>query len=141
MKLKKQLQVYYTGTIIGVIFAVIGFSYNAWRLEVTEDNNNIRIASFTVLKELAELEQLIYAGHYDDDTTAGSPRRGWIKVGLVVDLSSLISQSVKDSALSLKASWKDNWQKFTAEQDATDRLIVSIDKVRNELKLTLADLQ
>jgi hypothetical protein len=141
MKIEKQLHLYYTGTIIGVIFAVIGFSYNAWRLEVTEDNNNIRIASFAVLKELAELEQLIYAGHYDKNTVAGSPRRGWIKVGLVVDLSSLISPPVRDQALSLKASWQSNWQKFTDDQAATDTLITSIDAVRNTLKTTLVELQ
>ena len=141
MKLKKQLQVYFTGTIIGVIFAVIGFSYNAWRLEVTEDNNNIRVASFTVLKELAELEQLIYAGHYDKNTAEGSPRRGWIKVGLIVDLSSLINHAVRDEAVSLKSSWQANWQSFTDDKKATDMLIVNIDAVRAELKSTLDALE
>ena len=141
MELQDQLKLYYTGTILGVIFAAIGFSYNAWRLELSEENNNIRIASFAVLNELAELEQLIYAGHYDKNAVDGSPRRGWIKVGLIVDLSSLINESVKEKALLLKSSWGSNWQKFTQSREATDALVVDIDAVRNELKSTLARLE
>lgn len=141
MELEKQLKLYYTGTIIGVIFAVIGFSYNAWRLELTEDNNNIRIASFAVLNQLAELEQLIYAGHYDKNKIDGSPRRGWVKVGLIVDLCSLIDNSVKEKALILKSSWESNWQKYSDDREATDKLIVKIDSVRDELKSVLATLE
>lgn len=32
---------------------------------MTEENSNIRTASFQVLIELAEREQIVYAAHYD----------------------------------------------------------------------------
>lgn len=64
---------------MGLVFAVIGFSYNAWRLESSEKNNNVRLAAFTVITELAQLEQLVYAAHYDQDPVNGSPRKGWVK--------------------------------------------------------------
>jgi len=98
MELEDKLKVYYVTAIFSVVFAVVGFSYNAWRLEVTEDNSNIRAASFEVLTVLAELEQIIYAAHYDKDTKEGSPRKGWVKIGLIVDLDSLISKSSEEQA-------------------------------------------
>ena len=163
MKLVDKLKIYYVGSVLGVLFAVIGFSYNAWRLESTEDNNNIRMASFAILtepekfefdedepiqekptpflkKELAELEQIIYAAHYDKNEIEGSPRKGWVKVGLIVDLSSLINKPVKDKAELLKLSWGNNWNAFTQNRNLTDKLIKEIETVRKELKSTLTML-
>lgn len=100
--LKKKLRLYYITTIFSLLFAVVGFSYNTWRLEVSEDNNNVRTASFEVLKSLSEFEQVIFAAHYDQDDDAGNPRLGWIKIGLIVDLSGLISPEVESSAVQLK---------------------------------------
>jgi hypothetical protein len=78
--LKKKLRLYYITTIFSLVFAVVGFSYNAWRLEVSKDNNNIRTASFEVLKNLAEFEQVLFSAHYDQDEVSGNPRLGWIKI-------------------------------------------------------------
>lgn len=71
-----KLKLYYLTAIFSLIFSLLGFSYNAWRMEVSEDNSNIREAAFEVLKELGELEQIVYALHYDHDQTSGSPRKG-----------------------------------------------------------------
>lgn len=32
---------------------------------------------------LSEFEQVIYANHYDLNDVEGSPRLGWVKIGLV----------------------------------------------------------
>jgi hypothetical protein len=50
---------------LSIVLAVVGISYSAWRLELSEDDINIRTALFTMLPKLAQLEQLIYASHYD----------------------------------------------------------------------------
>jgi hypothetical protein len=141
MGLKRRLRVYYLTAIFGVIFAVLGFSYNAWRLEVSEDNSNIRTASFEVLVLLAELEQLIYAAHYDQDFDEGNPRKGWVKVGLIVDLSTLIGSAAKEESRELKTAWGQNWQSMPNNRSATDFLIQEIDSVRSEIKLTLKQLE
>lgn len=73
MDLENKLKAYYATAILGAVFAVIGFTYNAWLLEVSEDNTNIGTAAFAVLNELAELEQTIYSAHYDQDSVNGSP--------------------------------------------------------------------
>ena len=140
MELENKLKIYYIIAILSLVFAVIGFSYNAWRLEVTEDNSNIRTASFKVLGQLAELEQIIFAAHYDKDMDAGNPRKGWVKVGLIVDLSVLISKPVEKKSLDLKETWSNNWQKAASEQDATIKLTEAIDQVRNEIKQVLGGL-
>lgn len=119
----------------------MGFSYNAWRLEVSEDNNNIRTAAFEVLILLAELEQLIYAAHYDKDLEEGNPRKGWIKVGLIVDLSNLISSDSRGQAEELKIAWNNNWRSIANNRTATNFLVQEIDSVRGEIKLTLKQLE
>ena len=137
MELDMKLKVYYVTAIFSLLFAVIGFSYNTWRLEVTEDNSNIRTDSFEVLSTLAQLEQIIFAARYDKDPVEGNPRSGWVKVGLVVDLSALIGKSVEEKAAKLKDVWSKNWEVMASQQEATDLLIAEIEVVRQEIKLKL----
>ena len=141
MDIETKLKNTYLTALMGVIFAVVGFAYNTWRLEVTEDNNNIRTACFEVFKELAELEQIIYAHHYDNDTVNGNARTGWVKVGLIVDLSSLINADVSTASHTLKVSWQDKWHTLGKEQATADKLITNIDNVRTSLKTTLSQLR
>jgi len=139
--IENKLRIYYITAIFSVIFAVIGFSYNAWRLELTEENSNIRTASFQVLTELAEFEQIIYAAHYDNDKVAGSPRKGWVKIGLIVDLSVLIDMSVHKSAMQLHKAWSDNWESLNASENIAQDLISEIEKVRQQVKQKLYKLE
>ncbi len=139
--LEKKFKTYYLTAIFSLIFAVVGFSYNAWRLEVTEDNSNIRTAAFEVLTELAEFQQLIYSAHYDKDMVAGNPRTGWVKVGLIVDLSSLIGERVADKTKHLQKTWSNNWGNIQKSRKATDKLVADIDLVRVAIKETLKNLE
>jgi len=138
--LEKKFKIYYLTAIFSLIFAVVGFSYNAWRLEVSEDNSNIRTAAFEVLTELSVLQQLIYSAHFDHDKSAGNPRVGWVKVGLIVDLSALISKPVETKAIDLKNVWSKSWDTFANNRNSTDQLILKIDAVRNAIKSTLKNL-
>ncbi|MFT4562889.1 MAG: hypothetical protein ACI9BW_002640 [Gammaproteobacteria bacterium] len=141
MNLENKLIGYYTTALPGLVFAIVGFSYNAWRLEVSEDNSNIRTASFAVLTELAQLEQLIYATHYDKNIEHATPRDGWVKVGLIVDLSMLIGEPVERKAVILKTVWREDWASIADERIAVDDLVNAIDGVRGEIKTQLKMLQ
>lgn len=57
----KRLKIYQLTSIITILFTLVGFTYNVHRLEQTEQNTNIRTSSFEILKELANLEQIVYA--------------------------------------------------------------------------------
>ena len=140
MELENRLKVYYVMAIFSMFFALLGFTYNAWRMEVSEDNNTIRTASFEVLKVLAETQQLIYAAHYDQNEIEGDPRKGWVKIGLIVDLSFLINQSVERRAQQLRQAWQDNWGIMADDRHATNKLINEIEQVRSEIKSTLIAL-
>ena len=102
---ERRMKWYQATAIFSVLFALLGFTYNVWRLEVTERNSSRREASFESLLQLAELEQLVFAAHYDQDAVAGNPRVGWVKVGLLVDLSESIDEPAERAALDLKETW------------------------------------
>jgi len=140
MQLQAKLKIYYVTAILSVCFAVIGFSYNAWRLEITEDNNNIRTAAFEVLTNLSELEQVVFYAHFDQDEVEGNPRKGWIKVGLILDLTSLVSDGSLKKAKTLKQTWSENWSHMVTDREAADSIVRDIENVRREVKITLAQL-
>ncbi len=139
--LRKRLKVYYLAAMAGMLLSIISFSYNAWRLEVTEDNSNRRMASFEMLHLLAELEQVIYAAHYDNDPVAGSPRLGWVKVGLIGDLSFLLSAPVQNQTVNLRQAWAKNWESVSSTRSVVDALVEEIDLTRARIKDELADLE
>jgi len=134
------MKIYQATAIFSVLFALVGFSYNVWRLEVTEHNSNVRSASFEMLLQLAELEQLVFAAHYDRDPQAGNPRVGWVKVGLIADLSISGGDVVRQRAEQLRASWGQHWEQLPTERGAADAIAQSIDATRlavQEVLLTL----
>lgn len=141
MSTEIKLKTYYFTAVVSLLFAVIGFSYNAWRMEVSESNNNTRTASFEVLKELAELERIVFAAHYDKDPMKGNPREGWVRVGLISDLSVLIDTDVEDKANSLKTAWSANWESLSTNEQAANKLTKAIDEVRLEIKSALSNLK
>jgi|TARA_R110001583_G_scaffold305_2_gene2736 sensor domain CHASE-containing protein len=141
MQAEKQIKNYQVAVIASLLFALLGFSYNVWRMEITEENANTRTACFELLLVLSELEQLVYSAHYDKNTAEGSPRKGWVKVGLTVDLSVLTTTEVKQSALQLKEVWSTHWQSIDNEEQSVQAIVLSIDSARTEIKILLKDLK
>ena len=141
MKTINKLHLYQATVIFSVLFALVGFSYNVWRMEVSEQNNNIRTACFEILLELSSLEQLVYTAHYDGDVKEGSPRKGWVKVGLVADLSALTTRSVENEAAALKNVWGAHWNFMAKDKDSVDQIVGAIDAVRVEIKQVLSSLE
>lgn len=140
-QIQNKLHLYQLAVIFSVIFALIGFSYNVWRMEASEQNNNIRTACFEILLELSSLEQLIYTAHYDNDLKEGSPRKGWVKVGLIKDLSALTTHSLEIQANTLHTTWSTHWNTMSANKDSVDQIISAIDSIRAEIKKVLSSLE
>lgn len=141
MKVRQRLQLYQISVIFSMLFALIGFSYNIWRLEASEHNNNVRLACFEVLKELAALEQLIYIAHYDNDMQTASPRKGWVKVGLIKDFSYLTNHSVQSSATTLHDTWAQKWESISNDSGSVELIVKDIDRVRSDIKQLLNSLK
>ena len=131
--IEKRMRVYQFTAIFSILLALVGFSYNVWRLETLEQNNSRRTVSFEILIILGELEQLVYATHYDRERAASNPRIGWVEVGLIADLSSLASPLAQRRATVLRQVWQDNWTALPANRESADALIAAIGHVRNEI--------
>jgi sensor domain CHASE-containing protein len=138
---EKQIRNYQLGVMASLLFALLGFSYNVWRMEASEQNTNTRTACFELLLVLSELEQLVYSAHYDKNTVEGSPRKGWIKVGLTEDLSVLTTKKVKQSVAQLKETWSSHWESIESDEESVKAIVFSIDNSRTEIKMLLQDLQ
>jgi len=136
-----KLHLYQITVIFSVIFALLGFSYNVWRMEVSEENSNIRTACFEMLINLSSLEQQIYAAHYDGDKKQGNPRNGWVTVGLIADLSALTDDAVKKESIALKETWSAHWETIPTSKNSVDKLVGSIDSVRAKIKYLLSSLE
>lgn len=141
MQVDKQVKNYQLAVISSLLFTLLGFSYNVWRMEVTEENANTRTACFELLLVLSELEHLVYSAHYDKNLKEGNPRKGWIKVGLTVDLSVLTSKEVIDSTYQLKEAWASNWESINDNEQSVNSIVFSIDNSRTEIKGLLKNLE
>jgi len=139
-KAEKTISVFQLTAVFSMLFALVGFSYNVWRMEVTEYNSNIRSASFELLLQLSELENIVYAAHYDQNTIEGSPRKGWIKVNFIADLSMITEPYVEQSALALKLSWQQNWEDLETSHSSVTTIVEAIDHTRGQVRVLLSQL-
>jgi len=135
-----KVSIFQLTAVFSMLFALVGFSYNVWRMEITEYNSNMRSASFELLLQLSELEEVVYAAHYDKDPVAGNPRKGWIKVNLIADLSMITEAEIKDSAKQLKQEWQANWQTITDSESSAVAVVDAIDDTRKEVRFLLSKL-
>ena len=90
---------------------------------------------------MASLEQLVYTAHYDGDVKEASPRKGWVKVGLISDLSVLTTDSVTDQTNLLKKVWGAHWDAMVNNKDSVDKIVSAIESVRSEIKRVLISLE
>ncbi|KGJ86749.1 hypothetical protein [Colwellia psychrerythraea] len=139
-QIDNRVNLYQRTVIFSLLFTLVGFSYNVWRMEVSENNNNMRTASFEMLKNLSSLEQLVYSAYYDEDLKEGNPRKGWVIVGLIDDLSVLTNEDVKTTTTDLKEVWSLHWETIASRQQTVDSIVGSIDDVRDEIKSLLKSL-
>ena len=139
-QIQERIVRYQIMVMLSFLFGVLGFVYNNWRYEHNEYNNNVRIASFQMIQELATLEQNIYANHYDHNPDKGNPRDGWVKVGLIDDLALFISPECEAATEVLKNSWQKNWNSIGKNRDAANMLVEKIEDVRKTTRSILIQL-
>ena len=116
--------------IISLIIAISSFSYNTWRTERNEVNNNMRVAAFELLSTLSELKALVYLGHYDQDRERGNPRIGWTYVITLGDLGALLPEPLPQKTQHLKQVWRESWEGVGSVQSDVDKIDAAIDELR-----------
>ena len=82
--------------LISLVIAVTALAYNTWRNETTEDQRNVRHASFRMLEGLGELQQVVDFRYYylpfdEQARREGELRiRGFGHVAMIRDLMMLM---------------------------------------------------
>lgn len=127
--------------LISLFIAVGSLGYNTWRNETTEEQRNIRHASFRVLENLGELQQVVDFRYYylPFDHTAereGELRiQGYGNVAMIHDLMMLMPAPAPSAGESLFGLWN---RQFAALDDLDDEKEHTDAAVAAEQKLTVA---
>lgn len=116
--------------LISLVVALSSLSYNTWRNELTERNRNVRVAGFEVIKNIAELQRVVFFSHYDRDAATGNPRNGWVYVLTIRDLAEIMPEPVTTQAAVLQKVWGENWEGLGNDQASLERIESAIDAMR-----------
>jgi hypothetical protein len=138
--IKEQLQ-RNTVALISLVIAVTSLGYNTWRNEASEYNRNQRLVSIEVLRNLGQLQQVVFHRHYDmDETDKGNARTGWAIVLTITDLATVLEEPLPAAAEDLRAVWDDDWQKLGSDQLGSDRIIAAVEALRMDVHALLKNL-
>lgn len=127
--------------LISLVVAVSSLGYNTWRNEASEYNRNQRLVSIEVLRNLGQLQQVVFHRHYDMDAAdKGNARTGWAIVLTIRDLATVLEEPLPVSAENLRVVWDDNWQKLGSDQAGFDRVIAEVEALRIDVHALLTNL-
>jgi hypothetical protein len=110
--------------LLGLLIAIVGLTLNVKAIEIRELNSNYRTAAFQTLKDLTQLEDIVWELEYDGESPGKSPRTGWATVRLLTSLSILLPDEARPTALQLENVWSEKWEHLSPEEagdaDASD---------------------
>ena len=121
--------------LISLSVALFSTSYNTWRNQATEAHRNVREASFKLLEQAGELQQLMQHRYYGGDHTQMNWIAGWGHATLIRDMAPLVSKDVQARADALFAAWKENAGELESGQgDSAQRVETAIDALTGEVR-------
>lgn len=140
VRLKDQLQ-RNAVALISLVIAISSLGYNTWRNEASEYNRNQRLISIEVLRNLGELQQVIFHNVFEMDVEdKGNPRTGWVYVLAIRDLSQLLDGTVPNSGAELWQAWDSGWDDLRPGNNSYERLSAALDVLRKDTHALLQSL-
>lgn len=142
--LKKIFAFFYRAQMIGfasVLVAFFAILVNGHRNELTERNRNIRVAEFEILRNLAELQQMVDVTYFDRGGSKGGQSFALSRILVIRDLAALSPEPVQQSAEKLMTAWRAHGQKLDTSLDAVQKLSDEIVDVRKEVVASLKSLK
>ncbi|MFM9834857.1 MAG: hypothetical protein ACKVOA_02005 [Methylophilaceae bacterium] len=115
---------------VSLLTALGGFGYNTWQGHQNDINQNMRLASFEVLKNLGELQTVVNYAHYSDDKSRGNPIDGWKYANMVRDLTNLLDLDAKKQGQVLFTAWEQDWEKLETDDQVEAQISEQIAKTR-----------
>ena len=127
--------------LISLVVAITSLSYNTWRNEASEHNRNQRLVSIEVLRNLGELQQVVFHLHYDQDIDLQiNPRTGWAIVLTVNDLAMVLEAPLPETAEDLRSVWDENWERLGSDDASVEAIITALEATRDEVHALLRNL-
>lgn len=127
--------------LISLVIAITSLGYNTWRNEASEYNRNQRLISIEVLRNLGELQQVIFHNVWEmDEEDKGNPRTGWVYVLAIKDLAQILDGDAPASATELWRVWGEDWDKIKPANDPYKRLTKAVEAVRVDTHALLQSL-
>jgi hypothetical protein len=99
--------------LISLLIAVSSLAYNTWRNETTEEQRNIRHASFRVLENLGELQQVVDMRYYYLPFEGNTEREGDLRIrgfgnaAMINDLMMLMPAPAPAAGEALHRQWNE----------------------------------
>lgn len=110
--------------LISLVVAIVALTFNTERADRTEYQRNIREASFSVLRELHQLQLLVDQAHYGwtvtENTMVINPIVGWVRVNYIDDLSEVIPPPVPKAADELHTIWEASVNRLGVDQRSSE---------------------
>ncbi len=126
--------------LISLVFAMTTLGYTSWRMEHSEENQNIRAAGFEILMQLGKLQLNVDYSYYGEDDERGNPISAWTHVLLIRDLSRIMPGDMPDKADKLFATWQENWQHVRTSESHTEAITAAITEARQATLESLESL-
>lgn len=140
IRIRKQVQ-RNAVALISLAIALSSLGYNTWRNEASEYNRNQRLISIEVLRNLGELQQVVFHNAWDmDSEDKGNLRTGWVHVLAIRDLAQLLDSPAAASATELWQVWDEDNGALERDNDPYKRVMNALDQVRKDTHALLQSL-
>lgn len=127
--------------LISLAIAITSLGYNTWRNEASEYNRNQRLISIEVLRNVGQLQEVIFHNVFEMDATdKGNPRTGWVHVLAIRDLTRLLDGPAPESGTALWQVWDSEWDKLEPLNDSYDSVSNALESVRADTYALLQSL-
>ena len=126
--------------LVSLATALFGLSYNTWLNYHNEQNHNMRLAAFEILRDLSELQTVVDYAHFAGDPSRGNPIDGWKHVVMVRDLSRLINTQSSQASEHLFATWQQDWEDVGNSSKSENEISAQIKVVRKQIIDTIEQL-
>ncbi len=124
--------------LTSLAIAIMALSYSSWRDELSEQNRNVRVAGFEIIKELSALQLVSNYAYYDQNDTQGNPIIGWKHILLIEDLAIFMPLPVGEQANKLHDQWTAHIDQLAENKINNDAVVAEI---VNTQKAVLASLK
>ncbi|MEE9332100.1 MAG: hypothetical protein V3U89_07700 [Methylophilaceae bacterium] len=132
---------FHSVAVVSLFTAIFGFSFNSYQAQQNEINQNMRVASFEVLKSLGDLQTVVNYAHFSNDKSRGHPIDGWKHVTMVRDLSKLLKPEAEKEAQALYVSWEQDWESLNTDENIESIISTKITKTRQAVLNTIDNLE